>query len=135
MSLGLYVSGAAELMVTEHCLLMSQGPCNRNCTECVRRKSPHFLKDRKGFEMPVITDCCGRSHLYNAVKLDLTHLMPDLLSAGVDAVMVDATLLNVEETTAAVRRAVRARDVAAKSGDALKKVDGATTGHIFRGVD
>ena len=134
-SLGLYVSGAAELMVTEHCLLMSQGPCNRNCTECVRRKSPHFLKDRKGFEMPVITDCCGRSHLYNAVSLDLTHLMPDLLAAGIDAVMVDATLLNVEETTAAVRRAVRARDVAAKSGDALKKVDGATTGHIFRGVD
>ena len=134
-SLGLYISGAAELMVTEHCLLMSQGPCNRNCTECVRRKSPHFLKDRKGFEMPVVTDCCGRSHLYNAVKLDLTHLMPDLLAAGVDAVMVDATLLNVEETTAAVRRAVRARDVATKSGDALKKVDGATTGHIFRGVD
>ena len=134
-SLGLYVSGAAELMVTEHCLLMSQGPCNRNCTECVRRKSPHFLKDRKGFEMPVVTDCCGRSHLYNAVSLDLTHLMPDLLAAGVDAVMVDATLLNVEETTAAVRRAVRARDVAQKSGDALKKVDGATTGHIFRGVD
>ena len=134
-SLGLYVSGAAELMVTEHCLLMSQGPCNRNCTECVRRKSPHFMKDRKGFEMPVITDCCGRSHLYNAVSLDLTHLMPDLMAAGVDAVMVDATLLNVEETTAAVRRAVRARDVAAKSGDAIKKVDGATTGHIFRGVD
>ena len=134
-SLGLYVSGAAELMITEHCLLMSQGPCNRNCTECVRRKSPHFLKDRKGFEMPVVTDCCGRSHLYNAVPLDLTHLMPDLLAAGVDAVMVDATLLNVEETTGAVRRAVRARDVAAKSGDALKKVDGATTGHIFRGVD
>ncbi|MDO4533635.1 MAG: DUF3656 domain-containing protein [Coriobacteriia bacterium] len=134
-SLGLYVSGAAELMVTEHCLLMSQGPCNRNCTECVRRKSPHFLKDRKGFEMPVVTDCCGRSHLYNAVSLDLTHLMPDLLAAGVDAVMVDATLLNVEETTASVRRAVRARDVALKSGDALKKIDGATTGHIFRGVD
>ena len=134
-SLGLYISGAAELMVTEHCLLMSQGPCNRNCTECIRRKSPHFLKDRKGFEMPVVTDCCGRSHLYNAVSLDLTHLMPDLLAAGVDAVMVDATLLNVEETTAAVRRAVRARDVALKSGDALKKIDGATTGHIFRGVD
>ena len=134
-SLGLYVSGAAELMITEHCLLMSQGPCNRNCTECVRRKSPHFLKDRKGFEMPVVTDCCGRSHLYNAVKLDLTHLMPDLIAAGVDAVMVDATLLNVEETTAAVKRAVRARDVATKSGDALKKIDGATTGHIFRGVD
>ena len=134
-SLGLYVSGAAELMITEHCMLMSQGPCNRNCAECVRRKSPHFLKDRKGYEMPVVTDCCGRSHLYNAVSLDLTHLLPDLLAAGIDAVMVDATLMNVEETTAAVRRAVRARDVALKSGDALKKVEGATTGHIFRGVD
>ena len=134
-SLGLTVSGAAELMVTEHCLLMSQGPCNRNCTDCPRRKSPHFLRDRKGYEMPVVTDCCGRSHLYNAVKLDLTHLMPDLIKAGVDAVMVDATLLNVEETTAAVRRAVRARDVALKNGDALKKLDGGTTGHIFRGVE
>lgn len=134
-SLGLYVCGAAELMVTEHCLLMSQGPCNRDCGDCTRRKSPHFLKDRKGFEMPVVTDCCGRTHLYNAVPLDLTHLMPDLLSAGIDAVMVDATLMNVEETTSAVRRAVRARDLAERTGDAIGKTAGTTTGHIFRGVD
>lgn len=134
-SIGMYVYGAAELMVTEHCVLMSQGPCNRDCESCVRRKSPHFLRDRKGFEMPVVTDCCGRSHIYNAVNLDLTHLMPDIVSAGVDAVMVDATLLNVEQTTTAVRRTVRARDVALKSGDPLKKLDGGTTGHIFRGID
>ncbi|MBQ9069328.1 MAG: U32 family peptidase, partial [Eggerthellaceae bacterium] len=108
--LGLFVSGSAELMVTEHCVLQSEGPCSQQCETCPRRTSPHFLKDRKGYEMPVITDCCGRSHLYNAVPLDMLHLAPDLIGAGVSAFMVDATLLNTAETTAAVSRAVRAHD-------------------------
>lgn len=134
--LGLTIRGANELMVTEHCLLMSQGACNQNCTECARRKSPHYFKDRRDYEMPVVTDCCGRSHLYNAVPLDLTHLLPDLIAAGIDAVMVDATLMNVEETTEAVKRTVRARKRALEDGVALGKPKGGatTTGHIFRGV-
>lgn len=134
--LGLTIVGANELMVTEHCLLMSQGPCNQDCTSCARRKSPHYLKDRRGYEMPVVTDCCGRSHLYNAVPLDITHLLPDLVQAGIDAVMVDATLMNGEQTTEAVRRAVRARDHAVSDGVALSKPKGGstTTGLIFRGV-
>lgn len=134
-SAGITVMGQAELMVTEHCLLMSQGPCNRDCSKCVRRKSPHYMKDRKGYEMPVITDRCGRSHLYNAVNLDLTHLMPDLLRAGLDSFMIDTTLMNVEETTAAVKRVLKAVDIAQKRGDALQKTQGTTTGHIFRGVE
>ena len=70
--LGVLLIGAQELMVTEHCMLMSQGPCDENCAECPRRKSPHVLKDRKGYEFPVVTDAMGRSHLYNAVELDTT---------------------------------------------------------------
>lgn len=133
-ALGLTIMGATELMVCEHCLLMSQGPCDQQCGECARRKSPHYFKDRKDYEMTIITDCCGRSHLYNAVPLDLAHLAPDLIRAGVSAFMVDTTLMNVAETTAAVTRAVRARDIALKSGDAMSKTEGATTGHVFRGV-
>lgn len=132
--LGLFVSGAAELMITEHCLLQSQGPCAQNCHECPRRTSPHYLKDRKGFEMPVITDCCGRSHLFNAVPLDVVHLLPDLIGAGISAFMVDTTLLNTAQTTAAVARAVRARDLAKRTGDSIGKSEGTTTGHLFRGV-
>lgn len=132
--MGITVMGRTELMVTEHCLLMSQGPCNRRCDECPRRKSPHYLKDRKGYEMPVVTDCCGRSHLYNAVPLDIVHLVPDLLQVGVGAIMVDAATMNTAETTAAVQRAVRARDLALKSGDSIGRAQGTTTGHIFRGV-
>ena len=75
------------------------------------------MKDRKGYEMPVVTDCVGRSHLYNAVQLDIAHLAPELIRAGVSAFMVDTTLMNVSETSKAVARAVRARDIALKSGD------------------
>lgn len=134
MPLGLTIMGQTELMVTEHCLLMSQGPCNQKCTECARRKSPHYLKDRKGYEMPVITDCTGRSHLYNAVQMDVAHLMPEIIGAGVLTVLVDTTLMNVKETTEKVARAVRARDIAQKDGNKVAKAEGATSGHLFRGV-
>lgn len=132
--LGVTIMGSTELMVTEHCLLMSQGPCNQKCATCARRKSPHHLKDRKGYEIPVITDALGRSHLYNAVSLDIAHLAPELIQAGVSAFMVDTTLMNVSETTKKVQRAVRARDIALKSGDKVSKAEGATSGHLFRGV-
>lgn len=134
MPLGLTIMGQTELMVTEHCLLMSQGPCNQKCTECARRKSPHYLKDRKGYEMPVITDCTGRSHLYNAVQMDVAHLMPEIIGAGVSTVLVDTTLMNVKETTEKVARAVRARDIAQRDGNKVAKAEGATSGHLFRGV-
>ncbi|WP_251197587.1 U32 family peptidase [Anaerotardibacter muris] len=132
--LGLTIIGQTELMVTEHCLLMSQGPCNEDCEHCARRKSPHFLKDRKGYELPVVTDAFGRSHLYNAVEFDVAHAAPDLIAAGISAFMVDTTLMNVEQVTKKVARAVRARDIALKSGDRVSRADGTTTGHLFRGV-
>lgn len=133
-ALGLVIMGAQELMVCEHCLLMSQGPCNERCDECVRRKSPHYLKDRKDYEFPVVTDALGRSHLYNGVALDVVHAVPDLIAAGVSALMVDTALMNTEEAAAAVARAVRARDVAQRDGNSLAKVPGTTSGHLFRGV-
>ena len=134
LELGLTVIGAQELMVTEHCLLMSQGPCDEDCDACPRRKSPHYLKDRKDFEFPVITDALGRSHLYNGVQLDVVHAVPDLVSVGVSALMVDTTLMNVEETTKAVTRVVRARNAALNDGRALPKTPGTTSGHLFRSV-
>jgi putative protease len=101
---------------------------------CQRRKSPHYLKDRKGYELPVMTDCLGRSRLYNAVAFDAAHAAPELIRAGISAFMVDTTLMTVDETTKAVRRAVRARDIALKSADAVSKAPDKTTGHLFRGV-
>ena len=131
---GIFIAGAQELMITEHCLLMSQGDCGEQCGTCPRRKSPHYLKDRKGYEFPVITDAFGRSHLYNSVPLDGIPALPELIAAGVTAVMVDTTLMNSEEAEAAVARAVRARNVALADGNALSKLEGHTSGHLYRGV-
>lgn len=133
-ALGLTVAGYQELMVCEHCLLMSQGPCNQKCSECVRRKSPHYLEDRKGYRFQVVTDMCGRSHLYNSVQLDVLHVAPQLVSAGVTAFMVDTTLLNVDQSSKLVARAVRARDLAERGDNAVAKAEGCTSGHLFRGV-
>ncbi|NBI32507.1 DUF3656 domain-containing protein [Enterorhabdus sp. P55] len=132
--IGVQLIGATELMVTEHCLLMSQGPCDEDCAVCPRRKSPHYLRDRKGFEFPVVTDCFGRSHLYNSVELDVAPALPELMAAGVSAFMVDATLMNVEETAHAVGRAIRALHVAQNDGNAIAKMPDTTSGHLFRGV-
>ena len=132
--LGVLLIGAQELMVTEHCMLMSQGPCDENCAECPRRKSPHVLKDRKGYEFPVVTDAMGRSHLYNAVELDIASSMPELLAAGISSYMVDATLMNAEETPHAVGRAIRALHVAQNDGNAIAKMPNTTSGHLYRGV-
>ena len=132
--LGLAVIGSQELMVTEHCLLMSQGPCNQQCETCPRRAVAHKLVDRKGFEFPVVTDLLGRSHLYNGVQLDIVQNLPDLIDIGIDAVMVDATLMDKKGTSEAVGRVVRARDLAFKEHRALGKRPGTTTGRLFRGV-
>lgn len=132
--LGLVIIGTQELMITEHCLLMSQGPCNQQCASCARRKSPHYLRDRKGVDFPVVTDLYGRSHLYNSVALDVAHAMPDLLAAGISSFMVDTTLMNSEEAAQAVGRAVRALKVAQLDGNSIAKMPNATSGHLFRGV-
>ncbi|MDO4183534.1 MAG: U32 family peptidase [Coriobacteriia bacterium] len=133
-ALGCTIIGTQELMITEHCLLMSQGPCNQQCTTCNRRTRGHFLRDRKGFDFPVATDCMGRSHLYNSVLTDVAHAVPDLMAAGVSTFMVDATLMDAEQTAQAVGRAVQAVSLAQNGEGAVDKVHKATSGHLFRGV-
>jgi putative protease len=131
---GLVVYGQQELMVAEHCVLMAQGPCNQDCGNCVRRKAPRELQDRKGYRLPVRTDDFGRSHIYNAVTLDLVPNLPELMTCGLNAFMVDATLLNARQVAAEVARARRGLDLAINGTGSLPKQAQTTTGHLFRGV-
>ena len=131
--LGIVVCGNQELMTCEHCLLMSQGACNQKCSQCERRAHAHTLLDRKGYRFPVVTDCFGRSHLYNAVRFDAAHVVDELIDAGVSAFMVDTTLMSANEAGKATSRVVRAIE-AAKRGTNVAKAEGCTTGHLFRGV-
>jgi putative protease len=132
--LAIIVSGRAELMVTEHCLLMAKGPCDQQCAHCPRRKSEYLLEDRKGYRFPVRTDCFGRSHLYNAIALDLIPSFPELLAAGISTFVVDGTLMNTATLKAETERARRALNLALTNGATLSKQENRTTGHLYRGV-
>lgn len=131
---GIKVFGAQELMVTEHCLLSSQGSCTEDCAACKRRRIPFGLKDRKDYLFPITTDEVGRSHLYNAVTTDLVPDLPDLIASGVSCFMIDSTLMDVEQTAQAVGRLKQALNLALEGNGSVPKMSNTTSGHLHRGV-
>lgn len=130
---GVSVAGRTEVMVTEHCILMAEGECDRRCADCARRRRTTLLRDRRGYSFPVVTDAGGVSHLYNSVPLDVTHALGDILAAGVSALRLDLETLGPEAAAAEVRR-VREALRRARAGQPDERVAQTTTGHFFRGV-
>lgn len=126
---GVFVCGPQRLMTTEHCILMSEGPCNEDCPGCRRRRQKHFLHDRKEVDFPVVSDCFGRSTIYNSVDLDLTPNLIELMNVGVSRFMIDATLMPQKELTRTISRVKEALKNSPKS-----RQKNTTSGHLFRGV-
>lgn len=134
MELGITIAGAQELMTCEHCMLMSMGPCDEKCPECSRRKVPFALRDRLGYEFPVVTDHLGRSHIYNSVNTDNTNSIPQLLDANVKSFMINAQLMNPEQTAQETARLRSALEAALSGTGEIEKRKGTTTGHMHRPV-
>ncbi len=132
---GVSVWGRQEVMVTEHCVLMAEGDCDRRCGACERRREGRSLRDRKGYEFPVRTDVTGRTHLYNSVRLDLLSTLAEIVDAGVTAIRLDVHTEDATSAAEAVTRATRALEAVA-AGKALPERPrvGTTSGHYFRGV-
>ena len=126
---GIYIIGKQRLMTCEHCVLMSEGPCAENCATCRRRNVSHCLVDRKNYEFPVVSDCLGRSTVYNSCTLDLTCNLDDLQKCGVNHFMIDATLMEQSDLRASISRVKEAFRNTPKS-----KLKNSTSGHLFRGV-
>lgn len=126
--LGLVVYGRQELMVSNHCFLMSQGSCAKDCKHCSRRLNQQcYLRDRKAYEFPVTTDEEGKGHLYNAVIFDACHAIPDLMNAGICGFAIDDTLLDDYTAEQEYYRARRAMQ-----GKHVSKEEGTTAGNLFR---
>jgi putative protease len=135
--LGTAVWGAQEIMVTEHCVLMAEGPCSRECRQCRRRTNERFLLDRKGYRFPIRTDLAGRSHIFNSVPLDLVPALGEVLGAGVSAIRLDLQTLTAHEAVAQVRRVISALETtgpATAGSDRTASDSRTTTGHFFRGL-
>ncbi len=133
---GIAVYGRQEVMVTEHCVLMAEGPCNQQCDRCHRRSRWRFLKDSKGYRFPVTTDPAGRSHVFNSVPLDLSRALADVLGTGVRALRLDFVAERPHEA-ARIVRSMRSRLKDAYTGEPSPVetlVEPATGGHFYRGV-
>jgi len=132
--LGIGICGMTEIMVTEHCVLQAAGDCAQNCASCTRRTNPIALRDRKDYSFPVRTDRSGRTHIYNAVPLDLTGALSEISASGISAVRLDLeTALTdfVPQEVARIRHAL----VDVYAGRAIPEPrENTTRGHFFRGV-
>jgi putative protease len=134
--IGVLGGGHVELMVAEHCVLQSAGPCSHACASCARRLRSWTLRDRKGYLMPVTTDAAGRAHIYNAVPLDLSRSIAELLDAGVASVRLEMQTEGAEEAariTAEWRDRLR-RAAVGKQLPYTPIAEPSTTGHFYRGV-
>lgn len=132
---GVVISGRQQLMVSEHCVLMSMGPCFEQCKQCSRRKVPVFLQDRKSYRFPVYTDDSGRCHIYNSVSLDASPELGELYAAGIRNIMVDASLLSEEEMAEELKYILQ-QIIRFKEGKPLRaRRDNTTAGHLYRGIE
>ncbi len=133
--LGMVVSGRVRVMTSEHCILQVANRCIHDCANCTLRQQGTYLRDEQGALLPVRTGLDGRSRLYLSAPLDATPQIGELLAAGVSRFLVDGTLLCDEELAHAVRRCVRAVDAARTGVHAQPRETGATSGHLFRGIE
>ena len=133
---GALVWGRTELMVAEQCVLEAAGACGHRCASCPRRAGWWRLRDRKGYEMPVTTDERGRSHIMNAVTLDLVRALDEVVGAGVTALRLDFSEEDAMRAAEVVRAVRAARDavVAGGAAPANALVTPSTSGHLYRGV-
>jgi putative protease len=133
---GVLVGGQVELMVAEHCVLQSAGPCSHDCASCARRRQTWTLRDRKGYVMPVTSDAAGRAHIYNAVPLDLSRSIGEILEAGASMVRLEAQTMDAESAGALTREwsGRLKRAAAGKQLPYTPIVEPSTTGHFYRGV-
>ena len=133
---GTAILGRQEVMVLEHCVISSSVTCSGRCGTCPRRTRWYALKDRKGYGMPVIVDPYGRTHVFNAVPLDLTRALDEVISTGVGGVRIDFTVERLQEAQQ-ITKSVRAALESVVAGRAPRTdpvCDPATAGHFFRGV-
>ncbi|MGO5476045.1 U32 family peptidase, partial [Parafannyhessea sp. LCP19S3_B1] len=132
---GLVASGRTRAMTSEHCVLQVANRCVHDCANCRLRQERCALRTRDGSLMPVRTDLEGRSHIYAAHPLDATPQMGELFSAGVTRFMADCTLLGEAEAGAQVARVAAALAAVRAGRKPAPRAKGATSGHLFAGIE
>ncbi len=132
---GVTVYGAVRAMTSEHCVLQMADACIHDCVCCRLRERDLYLRNIDDRRLPVRTDRQGRSRIWWDEPADSVPKVRELLLAGVERLLVDATLLDADGAARQVRRAADALTAVA-AGEALPAPEpGSTLGHLFSKVD
>ena len=143
-SLEMVIHGALPLVISEHCIpgAMAGGkgkcafPCKQSC----------FLKDRRGYFFPVVSDESCRMTIYNSRELCLIEHLAEIITDGYDILRLELRPYPAEHVylvTSLYRRALTAAACgewdhrkARSAWDELAEVSqfGLTRGHYLRGV-
>jgi len=143
-SLELIIHGALPLVVSEHCIpgAMAGGkgkclfPCRRSC----------FIKDRRGYLFPVVSDENCRMTIYNSRELCLIEYLAEITAQGYDILRLELRPYPAEhvfKVTSLYRRALNAaaggvwdHRKARSAWEELAEESqfGLTRGHYLRGV-
>ncbi|WP_028264006.1 U32 family peptidase [Atopobium fossor] len=132
---GFVVYGRPRVMTAEHCVLMAADACIHDCARCGMRRRKLAIRNDQGAIMPVHTDLHARSRIYAAQPIDAIPQVAELLRAGVSRLAIDATLLSPEECLHELKRLTQAVIAAQNGGRALVRERGASSGHLFIGIE
>ncbi len=132
--LGLKVAGALRTMTTEHCVLQAEQACTRGCARCEIRAGLPTLENIDGRFLPVRQGADGRSRIFWDAALDLVPRLQEVLDTGVSRLLVDATLMDADEASLAVRRVREALDARSVGRAAPRAIERATLGHFLEPV-
>jgi len=135
------VHGAAQLMVSQYCLLggaaggrTSEKQCSRPC----ELNNAYMLQDKKGYSFPIRCDRFCRMHLFNARELCMLSDIEALKKAGINIFTLDLRLYDktrAGEITSLYQRALAGGEPEILMQEIEKlKNSGFTKGHFYRGV-
>ncbi|MDY4523204.1 MAG: U32 family peptidase [Atopobium sp.] len=133
--MGFVVYGRPRVMTAQHCVLMAANTCIHDCARCALRRRKLAIRNNQGAVMPVHTDLQARSRIYAAQPIDAIPQVAELLAAGVSRLAIDATLLSAEECVHELKRLVQAIKAAQGKGKAPLREQGASSGHLFIGIE
>ncbi|MFZ5647011.1 MAG: DUF3656 domain-containing U32 family peptidase, partial [Bacillota bacterium] len=143
-----FVQGALELMVSDHCLpgsALGERPADSPCGGVCRGRG-FGLRDRTGAVFSVETDRYCRMHIFNSRDLCLIDDIPELSGAGVFCIRIEArreSPVYVSTTVETYRKTLDALSGRKRHQPDLEQARerllalspaGLTKGHYYRGV-
>ena len=135
------VHGNIPVMVSENCIIgttLKEGVCSACSGFCRVEKGAkqYFLKDRLGYEFPIVSDTSGRSHIFNSRNLCLIDATFNIKKFASTRLMFFLNDEPVGEAIEAYKNAVELEDIQNIKKEIEKRSPRSFTyGHYFRGVE